>query len=126
MNGIEGCNIPITRTSHPHLVAGPSLHWDDAWQIHVYDEGHWVVGIIRSDGLYYRLTLNGDIPTWPKAIATQICDQLAKDGAYLDDARDREANHNNHETRSLDAAFTQFQAWRGRSDDDYAANGSQS
>lgn len=122
-DNIAGCTIVRCDTEHPYLVAGSSIYWDENWQIPVFDEGRWVVGVVRSDGLYYRLTLNNEIPSWPKAIAVQICNQLAKDGAYLEDTRDRLENVNNHETRSLDAAFTRFQAWRGRTDADYEANG---
>ena len=88
------------------------------------DEGHWVVSVIHSTWGYYQLLLNAELPPWPKTVATQICKVLAEAGAYLGDARDREVNDHNHEAASLHAAFTQFEAWRGRSDADYEANGS--
>lgn len=123
MNGTEGCAVITYKTEHPHLAVASSVVWDHNWQIPVYDEGRWVVGIIRSSGGYNYLVLNGEVPTWPKAIATQICNELAQAGAYLGEARDREVNDHNREARCLHAAFELHSAWRGKTDADYEAAG---
>lgn len=123
MNGVEGVSVICFNTAHPYLKVISHVVWDDQWQIPVYDEGRWTVSVLRSDGRVYRLLLNGELATWPIAIAMRICKNLHCLNAYMGDARDRERNDNNHETYSLHWEFANHAQWRGRSDADYEAAG---
>jgi len=123
MNGIEGVNVVCIDTAHPYLKVASHVVWDKRWQIPVYDVGRWTVSILRSAGKAWRLLLNGELATWPKAIAMRICKSLHCLNAYVGEARDRERNDNTYETYCLYTTFAEYAQWRNRSDADYETAG---